>query len=176
MRKARIGAALVLVAAVARGQEERVALPCGGSEAELAGIRATLEQVVRLMTAQAREAKLDGAFRRIELALQQMVPLQTEASTLRFAKQRGESLIASSESRLEMLREQRDTGQLEQGYDENSLGMEIRMHEEMVKRSRRELSTTASRLAEIDLETTRFQGEIDEWKRFLDQELARRGQ
>ena len=176
MRRTGFCTALALVGSVAWGQAGAASTPCGGSEEQLAGIRATLDQIARLMAAQTKEAKLDVAFRRVEVSLQQLLPLQAEASTLRASKQRTESQIASLTGHLESVREQLNSGRFEPGNDEESLSREIRGSERVLTRYRRELPTSNARLSEIELEVSRLQAEVDEWKRFLDQQLARHGE
>lgn len=151
-------------------QEGQVPAP-----SELAGIRVTLEKIAGLLERQVETSSAELIFRRLALVADEIGPLQGELNGLRTALTGHEAGIAQAEAQLAALRSQEESGVALEGETIEALRLRTQSLSNDIAGRRKLLSILRSRASDLEGQIATKEGERDEWKRFLDQKLARIG-
>lgn len=145
-------------------------------QAELAGIRNALERIAGLLERQTETSSTELVFRRLDLITREASPLESELNGLRTGMTAHEARVAEAESGLTALREQLDGASLPEGVTSEELQRQVESLQADIAGGRRLLDVLRKRRAELEVQLMANAAERAEWKRYLDQKLARLSQ
>jgi hypothetical protein len=168
-------AVLVAFGASLSAQSAAPAAVDGGSAEDVHAIRVALERIASLLEQQGeRSRSLEALYRRIELSYAETAPLEDEARSLRSSLRFSAPDLEASEEDLAETRRELELGTPQSEEATAEAQMHVRQLERSIARRKRVQAMAQSRLTELEAELAAAGAERESWKRFLDQELARR--